>query len=136
MKDRNYKLQNTNYKQITNYKSQITNKDAHKLHELTRIAERNYNGKITTKGSHGLHRDTFKLQSMTVLIKGFCGGPGGGFFKKGGGTPNLFTVSQMSFFRGVISKVCRRNKVSQGISKKSPLAAGGKREEETNVVLH
>jgi hypothetical protein len=71
-----------------NYKLQITNKaapfgqvlnafgegDAHELHELTRITERNYNGKITTKGSHGLHQDTFKLQTMTALIKSFCGG--------------------------------------------------------------
>jgi hypothetical protein len=58
-------------------------------------------------------------------MKSFCGGPGGGFFKKGGGTPNLFTVSQMPFFRSFISKVCRKNKVSQGISKKSPLVAEG-----------
>jgi hypothetical protein len=35
-----------------------------------------------TKGSHGLHQDSFKLQTMTALIKSFCGGPGGGFFKK------------------------------------------------------
>ena len=76
---KNYKLQNTNYKQITNYKIQITNKvapfghiinafgerDAHELHELTR-----------NKGSHGLHIDSFKLQTMTALIKSFCGGPG------------------------------------------------------------
>jgi hypothetical protein len=34
------------------------------------------------KGSHGLHKDSFKLQTMTALIKSFCGGPGGGFFKK------------------------------------------------------
>jgi hypothetical protein len=53
-------------------------------------------------------------------------GPGGGFFKKEVGDPNLFTVSQMPFFRGFISKVCRKNKVSEGISKKSPLAAGGR----------
>jgi hypothetical protein len=32
----------------------------------------------------------------------------------------------MPFFRGFISKVCRKNKVSEGISKKSPLAGGGK----------
>ncbi|MFC2146727.1 S41 family peptidase [Acidobacteriota bacterium] len=40
------------------------------------------------------------------------------FIKKGGGTPNPFTVSQMPFFRSFISKVCRKNKVSLGISKK------------------
>ncbi len=34
------------------------------------------------------------------------------------GDPDLFTVSQMSFFRSFISKVCRKNKVSEGISKK------------------
>jgi hypothetical protein len=82
---KNYKLQNTNYKQITNYKIQITNKvapfghiinafgerDAHELHELTR-----------NKGSHGLHQGAFKLQTMTALIKSFCGGPGGGFLEK------------------------------------------------------
>jgi hypothetical protein len=51
----------------------------------------------------------------------------GAVFQKGGGTPNPFTVSQMPFFRGVISKVCRKNKVSEGISKKAPLAAGGSR---------
>ncbi len=74
---KNYKLQNTNYKQTTNYKIQITNKvapfghiinvfgerDAHELHELTR-----------NKGSHGLHQDTFTLQTMTALIKSFCRG--------------------------------------------------------------
>jgi hypothetical protein len=47
-------------------------------------------------------------------------GPGDGFFKKGVGDPNLFTVSQMPYFRAFISKVCRKNKVSQGISKKRP----------------
>ena len=58
-------------------------------------------------------------------MKSFCRGPGGGFYKKGVGDPNPFTVSQMPFFRSFISKVCRKNKVSQGISKKSPLAAEG-----------
>jgi hypothetical protein len=51
---KNYILQNTNYKQITNYKLQITNKKA--------------------KGSYGLHQGAFKLQSMTALIKSFCRG--------------------------------------------------------------
>jgi hypothetical protein len=41
-----------------------------------------------------------------------------GYFQKGGGTPNPFTVSQMPFFRDVISKVCRKNKDPQGISQK------------------
>jgi hypothetical protein len=39
-----------------------------------------------TKGSYGLHQCTFKLQTMTALIKSFCGGVqmfhGGSFFKK------------------------------------------------------
>ena len=42
-----------------------------------------------------------------------------GFLEKGVGDPSLFTVSQMSYFRGFISKVCRNNKVSQGICKKN-----------------
>jgi hypothetical protein len=59
----NYKLQNTNYKQITNYNV------------------RNYKQK--TKGSHGLHQDSFTLQTMTALIKSFYGGvQGGQFFQK------------------------------------------------------
>jgi NAD(P)-dependent dehydrogenase (short-subunit alcohol dehydrogenase family) len=37
----------------------------------------------------------------------------------GVGDPNPFTVSQMPFFRSFISKVCRKNKGSEGISKKS-----------------
>jgi hypothetical protein len=60
---KNYKLQNTNYKQIPNYNV------------------RNYKQK--NKGSHGLHQDSFKLQTMTALIKSFCGGvQGGGFLEK------------------------------------------------------
>ena len=39
------------------------------------------------------------------------------FFKEGVGDPNPFTVRQMPFFRSFISKVCRKNKVSDGISK-------------------
>jgi len=35
------------------------------------------------KGSHGLHQGTFKLQTMTALIKSFCRGvQGGQFFQK------------------------------------------------------
>ena len=51
-----------------NYKSQITNK------------KQNTNCK-KYKGSHGL-QGTFRLQTMTALMKSFCGGPGGGFFKR------------------------------------------------------
>jgi hypothetical protein len=46
------------------------------------------------------------------------------FFKKGGGTPNPYTVSLMPFFIGFISKVCRKKKVSEGISKKNLVAEG------------
>jgi hypothetical protein len=53
------------------------------------------------------------------------------FFKKGVGNPNPFTVSQMPFFRGFISKVCRKNKVSEGISKK---VSGRRRQKKNNFV--
>jgi hypothetical protein len=57
-------------KKITNYKIQITNKL-----QIT-----------NPKGSHGLHQGSFRLQTMTALIKSFCGcftgARGGGFFKK------------------------------------------------------
>jgi hypothetical protein len=67
---KDYKLQNTNYKQITNYKLQITNG----------VAPPTYYCK---EGSHGLHKDSFKLQTMTALIKSFCWGvQGGQFFQK------------------------------------------------------
>jgi hypothetical protein len=75
--------------------------------------------------------DPFKLQIMTALFKSFYRGSRcfmGRFFQKGVGDPNLFTVSQTPFFRSLISKVCQKNKVSEGISKKSPvkhLAVGG-----------
>ncbi len=60
----NYKLQNTNYKQITNYKLQITNKK--------------------TKGGHSLHKDSFWLQTMNAFNKKFCGVQGR-FFKRAPG---------------------------------------------------
>jgi hypothetical protein len=45
----------------------------------------NYNVQ-NSKGSHGLHQGSFKLQTMTALIKSFYGGVqmlhGGSFFKK------------------------------------------------------
>jgi len=37
---------------------------------------------MNPKGSHGLHQVPLKLQTMTALIKSFCGGPGGSFYKK------------------------------------------------------
>jgi hypothetical protein len=66
-----------------NYKLQNTKKTAHELHRLTRISKKKEKNITTTKDSHGLHKDTFKLQTMTVLIKSFCGGvQGGRFFQK------------------------------------------------------
>jgi hypothetical protein len=65
-------------------------------------------------------RQILSLDEQTSNQKFLQGVQGGSFFKKGGGTPNLFTVSLMPFFRSFISKVCRKNKVSQGISKKRP----------------
>ena len=60
-------------KKITNYKIQITNKLQITMSKIT-------NKK--TKGSHGLHRDTLRLQTMTALIKSFCGGSRGAVFSK------------------------------------------------------
>jgi hypothetical protein len=37
---------------------------------------------INLKGGHGLHRGSFKLQTMTALIKSFCGGSRGAVFSK------------------------------------------------------
>jgi hypothetical protein len=76
---------------ITNYKIQITNKlqtkrySADNLYkEVTGTGDRCRWGKeINPKGSHGLHQDSFMLQTMTALIKSFCGGvQGGQFFQK------------------------------------------------------
>jgi hypothetical protein len=81
MKIQNYKSQNTNYKQITNYKLQITNKLAAKAREETLRATKDKT--FNSKSSHGLHRDSFKLKTMTALMKSFCRGvQGGRFFQK------------------------------------------------------
>ena len=57
-------------KEITNYKIQITNKS-----QITNYKK--------DKGSYGLHQGSFELQTMTALIKSFCGGgQGGRFFQK------------------------------------------------------
>ena len=71
---KNYKIQNTNYKQITN-------KIAAKAREETlRAAE---SQTINSKGGHGLHKDSFRLQTMTAFNKKFLqGGPGGTVFSK------------------------------------------------------
>jgi hypothetical protein len=80
---KNYKLQNTNYKQTTNYKLQITKKTAHELHEFTRISEKKEINITTTKGGHGLHKGSLRLQTMTAFNQKFLrGGPGGAVFSK------------------------------------------------------
>ena len=64
-------------KKITNYKKSCP--------RITRI-NTNFPKKETyitkTKGSHGLHQGAFKLQTMTALIKSFCGGSRGAVFSK------------------------------------------------------
>jgi len=55
---------------------------------------------INLKGGHGLHRGSFKLQTMTALIKSFCGGvQGGQFFQK---APPLAAGGSSLFFRGIM----------------------------------
>ncbi len=65
-----------------NYKLQNTNKVAHELHELTRISKKKKTPITKAKGSHGLHQDSFKLQTMTALIKSFYRGSRGAVFSK------------------------------------------------------
>jgi hypothetical protein len=68
---KNYKLQNTNYKQCTCLKKR----------QVLNYNIQNYKQK--TKGSHGLPQVSYRLQTMTALIKSFCGGvQGGQFFQK------------------------------------------------------
>jgi len=45
---------------------------------MKQVIETNYI--INLKGSHGLHQSSFKLQTMTALIKSFCRGVQGGQF--------------------------------------------------------
>jgi hypothetical protein len=40
------------------------------------------------------------------------------FYQEGGGTPNLFTVSQMAFFRAAISNACFYCMLLQDINKR------------------
>jgi hypothetical protein len=63
------------------------------------IRTENYKLQIT---NYKLQIRMFKITNEK-LIKAFTGGPDatrGGFFKKGVGDPNPFTVSQMPLFRG------------------------------------
>ena len=76
--NRNYKLQITNYKQITNYNVQNYKGNVYfevdqAINQLT----------INPKGRHGLYKDSFKLQTVNALIKSLCWGvQGGRFFQK------------------------------------------------------
>jgi hypothetical protein len=74
---KNYKLQNTNYKQITNYN--VQNYKGNVVIEVDQVLNQLT---INPKGSHGLHQDSLWLQSMTALIKSFCGGSRGAVFSK------------------------------------------------------
>jgi hypothetical protein len=66
---RNNNLQNTNYKQCTCLKEGRCDYNVQDY-------------KQKTKGSYGLHQDSFALQTMTALIKSFCGGSRGAVFSK------------------------------------------------------
>ncbi|MGD2089583.1 MAG: hypothetical protein PVH61_25635 [Candidatus Aminicenantes bacterium] len=69
-------VKTNNYKQIPNY-----NVCSYKVNDQAFIQL--IIKSMNQKGSHGLHQDTFKLQTMTALIKSFCGGvQGGQFFQK------------------------------------------------------
>jgi hypothetical protein len=68
-----------------NYDAPVHKKDRGRMTNYEQITMPKITNK-KTKGSHGLHHGTFKLQTMTALIKSFCGGVqmlhGGSFFKK------------------------------------------------------
>jgi hypothetical protein len=74
---------------ITNSKSQIPKGVASPTNKEFQITMTKITNKKLTKvfiinseGSHGLHQDNFKLQTMTALIKSFCGGSRGAVFSK------------------------------------------------------
>jgi hypothetical protein len=56
------------------------------------------------KGSHGLHQDSFKLQTVTALIKSFCGGSRGAVFSK---RAPLAAGGRKSYRRFMISRLIR-----------------------------
>ena len=66
-------------RKITNYKIQITKGVAPPTHYCIGSGKSHWEEK---KSSHGLPKDSFKLQTMTALIKSFCGGSRGGGFSK------------------------------------------------------
>ena len=85
MKKKNYKLQNTNIRGVpgTYSKLSIVNCQLLIVNEISThglLQDLNYKQKI--KGSHGLSQGSFKLQTMTALIKSFCRGSRGTVFSK------------------------------------------------------
>jgi hypothetical protein len=88
---KNHKLQNTNYKQITkevlpavfslirisNYKCQY-----HKVNRVIEVDQALKKPTINLKGSYSLRQGSFMLQTITALIKSFCGGSRGAVFSK------------------------------------------------------
>jgi hypothetical protein len=74
----NYKLQVTNYKQITNYNVQNYKKNG--VFEVDQSLNQLI---INPKDGHGLHKDIFRLQTMTVFNQKLLQGvQGGGFLEK------------------------------------------------------
>jgi hypothetical protein len=110
-------------KKITNYKIQITNKAPvykkgrcrmtnYKLQTMRLSKKRrllNFNVQ-KNKGSYGLHQGTFKLQTMTALIKSFrgcfMGSRGGGFFKKSPPWPPEARNENRQINQAVFFKAC------------------------------
>jgi hypothetical protein len=75
---KNYKLQNTNYKQITNYN--VQNYKQSGVFKVDQALDQLINN---SKGGHGLHKDFSWLQTMTAFNEKFLRGvQGGSFFKK------------------------------------------------------
>jgi hypothetical protein len=68
---KNYKLQNTNYKQITNYNVQ---KYKQRGKEESKI--------MNSKGGHGFHQGSSLMGTMTTFNKKFLQGPGTVFSKR------------------------------------------------------
>jgi hypothetical protein len=76
-KNYNVPVQKKNRGRMTNNK--VSNYKGNGLFEVDRFLSKPI---INLKGSHGLHQDSFKLQTMTALIKSFCGGSRGAVFSK------------------------------------------------------
>jgi hypothetical protein len=74
---RNYKLQITNYKQITNY-----NVRNYKQNGVLKVDQGLDKLIINFKGGHGLHEGSFRLQIMTAFNQKFLRGSRGRFLQK------------------------------------------------------